>query len=480
MKLITHSSAFICSFLVFLAPAQAANLNWNNAIDGSIEDGANWTPSQVPASGDSLFFSAAGPYSVDASGDVSVSAVTTQGASGTVTFDLGLHKLTTATSAIFINQNTDWISGDIEAAGLQIGVGRSSKSFNFSGGTFVVSAGTAIGGASGASGAASSSNAFSVSNGAKFESSGAMTIGQTSSGHASNGNQLSVTGVGSELTVSQGLILGNLNSGTAGAQANNNSILVTDGGKASFGSVIVGRRATGSLTSGSAGNTITVGGTGAAATFTSNGAVSIGSAGGGNNAITVLSGGTFNATGGATTINNHSLGNSLNVNGGVYDAAGQTITVWGPNGKLSLADGGSITASALELRGVLEVSGQSEMTLTSLTFYDIASTRFVLDRDNYVTLNISGSAIFAGNLRVTLDAAYNPLAGDTFQLFSFGASSGTFANIQLPTLSNGLEWDASGLYSNGGIQVVPEPSTVALVMAFAVGVLIFALRRQRA
>jgi len=476
MKLITHSSAVICSLLAILSTSPAANLNWNNAANGSIEDSANWTPTQAPTTGDSLFFNAAGNYTVTAAGDLVVTVVNTQGASGRVTFNFGSHKLTTASSALFINQDTDWISGAAEAAGLQIGVGRSAKSFNFSGGTFAVTGSTVIGGASGQ---ASSSNTFNVSNGAKYQSSGAMTIGQTSSGHASNGNQLTVTGVGSELNISQGLIVGNLNSGTTGAQANNNSVVVNAGGSASFGSVIVGRRASGSITNGSAGNSITVGGSGAASTITSGGAVSIGSAGGGNNAINVLSGGTFTATSAATTVNNHGLGNSLNVNGGTYDATGQTITVWGPNGKVSVTNGGSITASSLDLRGVLEASGPSEMSLNTLTTYATSSVRFALDRDNYVTVDISGAAVFAGNLTITLGSTYDPLAGDTFQLFSFGSSTGTFADLVLPTLANGLEWDASGLYSNGSIQVVPEPSTLALVAAFALGALIFVRQRQR-
>jgi hypothetical protein len=119
------------------------------------------------------------------------------------------------------------------------------------------------------------------------------------------------------------------------------------------------------------------------------------------------------------------------------------------------------------------------MSLNTLTTYATSSVRFALDRDNYVTVDISGAAVFAGNLTITLGSTYDPLAGDTFQLFSFGSSTGTFADLVLPTLANGLEWDASGLYSNGSIQVVPEPSTLALVAAFALGALIFVRQRQR-
>jgi hypothetical protein len=75
-----------------------------------------------------------------------------------------------------------------------------------------------------------------------------------------------------------------------------------------------------------------------------------------------------------------------------------------------------------------------------------------------------------GTLKVDLRSGFNPALGQQFDLFD-GSVTGSFTQVQLPSLSDGLRWDQSQLYSDGIIAVaaVPEPTTVG-----AIGVLLSA------
>ncbi len=73
--------------------------------------------------------------------------------------------------------------------------------------------------------------------------------------------------------------------------------------------------------------------------------------------------------------------------------------------------------------------------------------------------------------------------GQVFHLFrgadgsSAPSISGTFASLDLPTLSGGLSWDSSQLYSAGTLQVIPEPAAFG-VFAGLFGLGAAALRRR--
>jgi hypothetical protein len=96
----------------------------------------------------------------------------------------------------------------------------------------------------------------------------------------------------------------------------------------------------------------------------------------------------------------------------------------------------------------------------------------------YDQITVTGQLALAGKLDVELIDGFTPLPGETFDLFN-GSMSGAFSQVSLPALSNGLSWNTSNLDTNGTISVVPEPSTLVLLAAGAIGLLGCAWRRQK-
>ena len=87
-----------------------------------------------------------------------------------------------------------------------------------------------------------------------------------------------------------------------------------------------------------------------------------------------------------------------------------------------------------------------------------------------------------GNLELDLAAGVNPasLVGDSYQVFDWtGVSpSGQFASIT-NDLPAGYSWDTSQLYATGNVTLTPEPSTLALFAAGAIGLAGYGSWRRR-
>ena len=103
----------------------------------------------------------------------------------------------------------------------------------------------------------------------------------------------------------------------------------------------------------------------------------------------------------------------------------------------------------------------------------------------YDHLNVNGNLTFGGTLKLSFINGYTGNAGDTFDLFDWTTSTGTFASIstQNASLGSGLAWNFDHLYTNGTISViattsVPEPESYALLMV-GLGVIGAMARRKK-
>lgn len=93
-------------------------------------------------------------------------------------------------------------------------------------------------------------------------------------------------------------------------------------------------------------------------------------------------------------------------------------------------------------------------------------------------LHVSANAGFDGTLNLTLLGGYMPGVGNSFKLFDFATSSGSFDALNLATLDGGKTWDTSALYTSGTISVVPEPATVSMLL-LAAGMALIGWRHRR-
>lgn len=173
---------------------------------------------------------------------------------------------------------------------------------------------------------------------------------------------------------------------------------------------------------------------------------------------------------GPTTINqgslvvNGSIVSPVTVNsGGALGGAGYLTSVT-VNAGGTLAPGDSL--------GVLHLSGNLVLASSSSVL------DYELGANTYDRLAVSGSVMLNGALNVNLVGGFAPSAGESFDLIS-GKMSGSFRQVNLPPLGNGLSWDTSNLYSTGTINVVPEPSSLMLLGVGTLGLLSYRWRRRK-
>jgi hypothetical protein len=108
------------------------------------------------------------------------------------------------------------------------------------------------------------------------------------------------------------------------------------------------------------------------------------------------------------------------------------------------------------------LAGESLTVENSLTLAAGAALSFDLANETaHDRLLVGGAFNASGTLRVALNGgAATPSLGDSFDLFDSTGGSINFASYDLPTLSDGLKWNTSGI-ATGVLSVVSDPTVYA-------------------
>lgn len=326
-------------------------------------------------------------------------------------------------------------------------------------------------------GRSGSSNTLYIADGGHMYSTSYMAIGNNSS---AQNNYVHLDGVGSIMTNT---------TLTVGNEGDNTLMEVTGGATLLTDAAVIGR------TSNAENNHMTVSGSGT--TWTNNTYLNISDSPwwlvSTNSSLTITDGATVHtATLGLheDTSALHLEANSrLEITGnfdadqaGTFDFSGGTLAVHGQLDNLSLVENGrrleaidvnnNLTISGTFAPGIQvgnsAITGSLTMNANGLLEMQLGGTA----SGDYDHLSISGLSSLQGDLEVAYFNGFMASNGDSFDLFDYnGGKSGTFDSIVLPTLSGGLSWDQSNLYTDGTITVVPEPSTTAQMIMVAGGLL---------
>lgn len=121
--------------------------------------------------------------------------------------------------------------------------------------------------------------------------------------------------------------------------------------------------------------------------------------------------------------------------------------------------------------GISSFAGDVAFSYSSTVAIEIGGTSAGQDYD---LVKIARRAILDGTLEVTLVDDFLPVAGQSFEIMSYGVHSGEFFTENLPALPGGLDWIVN--YNSRSLELmvvsaVPEPSSFIL---FAVGLAILA------
>jgi autotransporter-associated beta strand protein len=152
-----------------------------------------------------------------------------------------------------------------------------------------------------------------------------------------------------------------------------------------------------------------------------------------------FSGGTIITQGIVFVRGTHGGGSNVVVSGGTLGGDGLITdpVIVGTGGTLSPG----YLLGKLTVNNSVSLSGNTVMQISKL------GTTFTND------IVVANSIQFGGTLTVT--ASGDALAaGDSFDLFDAGSSSGSFGTFALPSLGSGLAWDTSQVAANGTIRVV--------------------------
>jgi autotransporter-associated beta strand protein len=164
-------------------------------------------------------------------------------------------------------------------------------------------------------------------------------------------------------------------------------------------------------------------------------------------------------TGGLTIFNgNNTYSGSTTVNAGmllVNGALGTNTTTVGSGA--TLGGSGTIHGPVILQSGATLSPGSSIGTLTisnSLALNSGSITAIELNAINHTSDKVAGlaSVAYGGTLQLNISGSLS--GGESFQLFSAGAYSGTFNSVTPATPGAGLIWNTNGLAVNGTLAIV--------------------------
>lgn len=168
----------------------------------------------------------------------------------------------------------------------------------------------------------------------------------------------------------------------------------------------------------------------------------------GTGTVTVSSGATMNLLGsiggsmivsnGGTITHNGTISGNLNTSGVVKG----TGTITG----LAILNNSSTTIPGNTAIGTFNF--KSNVTMSPAATLDMQITATTCDK-----LSIAGTLTCSGTLNISVLSG-SLIEGAVFQIFSASSITGTFTTINLPALSEGLEWDLTELYTDGKIKVI--------------------------
>ncbi len=168
-----------------------------------------------------------------------------------------------------------------------------------------------------------------------------------------------------------------------------------------------------------------------------------------NNGLTLDFGGNITGFGTVNTPNN--VAKPLINNGHITGNIGEPITLPGYVKGVGTFDNVTFTGTfSPGLSPTQLIVGNISLSSSNTLVMEIDGTS---PGGGYDQIISSGELDLGGTLQLALINGFTPSAGQAFNLFDWGAVSGTFNNLSLPTVA-GLSWNTSQLYTTGVVSLV--------------------------
>jgi hypothetical protein len=165
--------------------------------------------------------------------------------------------------------------------------------------------------------------------------------------------------------------------------------------------------------------------------------------------------GTYTQTAGYTTLNQVRIDAVPLLNADTVDLQGGILQGIGLIGS-NVRNAAQVTPGGNLFAGLLSILGNYTETDTGTLLIELGG---FAAGTNYSQLEISGQASLAGTLQVSLINGFTPNVGDTFQILTFGSSTGPGPLVQLPDLGDTMHLDIQPNDTSFNLVTVGDPSS---------------------